>query len=307
MGGSFYQEDVYQQRVRANQAAGRDTFDYGKTARKVHSLLDPKRVASARSPFAGKVMRECAVSDEHPQPTPIVIGLDVTASNSAACYATHAKLPKLFTTLQRCVTDPQIMMAAIGDANCDRFPLQVGDFESDNRVDEQIEAIILEMGGGGQHHETYELLLYFLVQHTMLQSFYTQRRKGYVFLIGDEMPYDMVRCEQVRRIIGDDIERDISTKEIVDTLSEQYNVFFLFQRQGGHTESQVMPTWRKLLGENALILDDPNNVCEVIAGIVSMREGNIKDWDTVSANLRRAGFDSRAIASASTTLQRASM
>lgn len=303
MGGNFYQEDVYDRNERARRAAGRDAFHYGQTASKIHSLLDPKRVASARSPFAGKMMRECATSDEHPYPTPIVIGLDVTASNQTACYATHANLPKLFGTLQACVSDPQVMMAAIGDANCDHFPLQVGDFESDNRVDAQIEAMILEMGGGGQHHETYELLLYFLVQHTMLQAFYTQRRKGFVFLIGDEMPYDMVDRYQVRRFIGDTILEDIPTAQVVKTLSEQYHVYFLFQKQSpSHTERQVMPTWRDLLGENALILDDPNNVCSVIAGIVSMKEGS-KDWDSVSADLRRAGFTQQAINSASSVLQ----
>lgn len=296
MGYGGWQDDVYQRTTRADRAAGRDTFDYGKTAKKVHTLLDPKRVASDRSPFAGKVMRECAISDEHPNPTPIVFGLDVTASNKTACYAAYNELPNLFGVLQKCVPDPQIMMAAIGDAYCDRFPLQVGDFESDNRVDDQIKAMILEMGGGGQMRETYELLAYFLVQHTVLQTFNVQQRKGYAFFIGDELPYETVNARHILNVIGDGTETDLSTEDVFATLQQQYNTYFLFQAQGGYPEQRILPTWRNMLGENALVLDDPKNVCAVVAGIVAMGENN-NDWDLVSANLRDSGFDPLAIES----------
>ena len=42
---------------------------------RVNELLDPSVKAGPTSPFAGKVMREVTISDEHPNPTPIAIVL----------------------------------------------------------------------------------------------------------------------------------------------------------------------------------------------------------------------------------------
>ena len=58
------------------------------------------------------------------------------------------------------------MFGAIGDATCDRAPLQVGQFESDNRMDDDLGRILLEGGGGGQKTESYELAMYFMARHT---------------------------------------------------------------------------------------------------------------------------------------------
>lgn len=309
MGGGSWSSFDYDNKVRATAAAGKDTFDYshriqtGQAAAKTHDLLDPKTVAGDQSPFAGKVMREVAISDEHPNPTPIAVVLDVTASNSYAARAVHSKLPLLFGLLQRkgYVEDPQVNIIAIGDANCDRVPLQVGQFESDIRIADQVAAVYLENGGGGQHHETYELAAYYLARHTHLESFHRQGRRGYVIFIGDEMPYDIVRRSQVESLIGDVLEADIPTKEVFEELQTQYEPFFLFQAQGSHIEDQILPTWKELLGENAQVLDDPNLVCEFIAGLLAMREGGL-DLDDVAADLADSGFDANAIQSASKTL-----
>ena len=59
------------------------------------------------------------------------------------------------------------MFGAIGDATCDRVPLQVGQFESDNRMDDDLGRIVLEGGGGGQQTESYELAMYFMARHTV--------------------------------------------------------------------------------------------------------------------------------------------
>ena len=71
----------------------------------------------------------------------------------------QTKLPQLLGLLLRkgYASDPQIMFGAIGDATCDRVPLQVGQFESDNRMDDDLGRIVLEGGGGGQMTESYEL------------------------------------------------------------------------------------------------------------------------------------------------------
>ena len=70
------------------------------------------------------------------------------------------------------------MFAAVGDATCDRVPLQVGQFESDNRMDQNLEHMILEGGGGGQKTESYELMLYVAARHTAIDCWDKRRPQG---------------------------------------------------------------------------------------------------------------------------------
>ena len=110
-------------------------------------------------------------------------------------------------------SDPQIMFGAIGDATCDRVPLQVGQFESDNRMDDDLGRIVLEGGGGGQMTESYELAMYFMARHTATRLLrqarparlpvHHRRRAGVpagqaarrsAGVIGDELREDDRRC-----------------------------------------------------------------------------------------------------------------
>ena len=310
MGGGSYSTDTRATRMAAKLAAGHTTFHYsdqirsGRVAAKVHDLLDPKWTAGDKSPNAGKIIREVCISDEHPEPTAIAIVLDVTGSNYNAAVAAHAKLPELhgFILRKGYVSDPMISFSATGDANCDRVPLQIGQYESDNRMEETLENIVLEGGGGGQVRETYELAAYYYARHTYLEPWEKQGRKGYVFFIGDEMPYDVVRKGHVQQYIGGGLEANVSTKEIFDELQEKNHVFFLFQAQGAYDESRILPAWRELLGERALVLDDPNAVVETIALTLGLMEGTVtledglEDLSQVSTDLSAVKAAGKALA-----------
>lgn len=311
MGSGTWDSTTYTRNVASAAAAGRSTFDYsdsirsGRIATKVNELLDPHTKAGDASVFNGTVMRECCVSDEHPNPTAIAIVLDVTGSNYAAAQVVHAKLPLLFGLLQRkgLIEDPQILIAATGDAYCDRVPLQVGQFESDNRIDDMVTAMYLEGGGGGGNHETYELAAYFLANHTHLESVEKQSRKGYAFFIGDERCYDPLKRGFISEYIGTSVQEDVPAADVFSKLAEQYEPFYLFQKQGSYASiiDDQLAFWRQYVGEGALVLEDPNTVCETIAGLLAMREGGL-DLDEVAEELEEAGFDKAAILSASKTL-----
>lgn len=313
MGSGSWDSVTHTTRAATKAASGKSTFDYTDDVRAgrasgVSPKVDPKTTAGPTSKFAGRVMREVCVSDEHPNPTPIAVVLDVTGSNIRAATVAHSKLPGLHGLLQLkgYAEDPQILFGAIGDATCDRVPLQMGQFESDNRMDEQLEAIYLESGGGGGMHETYELAAYFLARHTYLEPFEKTGRKGYAFFIGDELPYDMVRrnyasSHSLESLTGDTLEADIPTEQIFAELQERYEVFFLFQAQGSYSEAQILPKWRELLGERALVLDDPAAVCEFIAGLLGMMEADM-DVDEVEADLTELGSDMKSIKAATKAL-----
>ncbi len=307
MGGGVWDVNAWAAAQQARQATGAPTFAHsddiysGRRAPQVHELLDPTTKAGPTSQFAGQVMREVVPTAEHPDPVGIAVVLDVTGSNYEAAVAVHGKLPMLFGLLQRrgYVRDPQINCLAVGDAFSDNVPLQVGQFESDQRIDTQLEAMYLEGNGGGQMRETYELAAGYLAWHTSLP------RRGYAFFIGDEMPYDAIRNNYGRHTLasltGDTIEAPIPTEQAFAALQERYNTFFLFQRQGYYAAEQILPAWKALLGERALVLEDPTAVCEFIAGILAMFEGGL-DANQAVYDLQLIGADPSAVQAAGQAL-----
>lgn len=274
MGSGRWSTNVYDERTRQKMASGQSTFHYSDTMHrtnqsqwKVHEALDP----------FGKV-RESRDSDEHPNSTAIGVMFDVTGSMGSVPRILQQKLPDLLGLLIRkgYVSDPQILFGAIGDAYCDRIPLQVGQFESDNRMDENLENIFLEGGGGGQRMESYELAMYFFARHTDIDCWNKRRKKGYLFIIGDEMSYPVVSRRFVAQHISPGAQSDLSTTNIVRELRERYHVFYILPKAAHYGgDAQILDHWQKLLGEHVLELDDPAAVCETIALTVGMMEGTI--------------------------------
>lgn len=211
------------------------------------------------------------------------------------------------------VEDPEILFGVVGDAYSDKFPLQVGQFESDNKMDDTIGSIILEGCGGGGNHESYELAAYYMARHTELDC-NKEGRKGYMFIIGDERIYSRVRRQQVESLIGDKLEEDITTEQIFRELENKFHVFFLFASQGCYESDQVLfydndhygksgdvIYWRDLIGQNALTLDDADAVCETIALTIGLMEGTV-DLKQGIDDLKEIGADIKAIKATSKAL-----
>ncbi len=269
MGSGRWSTHVYDAAARMRRRTGKSAFAYSDSgARVVHDALNPSGVG----------VRESRDSDEHPQSLAIAVLFDVTGSMGSVPRVLQTKLPGLLGLLLRkgYVEHPQIMFGAIGDATCDRVPLQVGQFESDNRMDEDLGRIILEGGGGGQMTESYELAMYFMARHTSIDCYEKRGRRGYLFLIGDEMPYPRVSRKQVRRLIGDDLGEDIPTEAIVAELSRRYHVYYILPSGSSYVgNTDVLTRWRELLGQNVIELDDLDAVCETIGLTIGLEEGVI--------------------------------
>src|SRR4029078_3632656 len=219
----------------------------------------------------------------------------------------QTKLPGLLGLVLRkdYVTDPHIMFGAVGDATCDRAPLQVGQFESDNRMDDDLGRIVLEGGGGGQLTESYELAMYFMARHTAIDCFDKRGHKGYLFTIGDEKPYQVVRGQQVADHIGDTLKHDLPVKQIIAEVQQRYEYFHLIPTNTSHGQNpEVQARWKELLGERVLLLDDEASVCETIALAIGLCEGAIDDLGSGADDLINAGYDPAAAATAATALSR---
>lgn len=220
MGGGTYSEDV----ARMARSSNSNVFSYqgyGTDAesathrREVHPKLDIR-----------SRVRECM------NETPIVVALDVTRSRGDDTKIVYEKLPMLMGQIRMrgYVSSPAISFAAVGDANSDQAPLQVGQFEADNRLDEVLANFWIEEGGGGTGQESYELAAYYYARHTRIAA-NEKGRKGYFFFVGDEGFYPTVERKHVKNVCGFDIPADVESARVFRELSEKFHVFLIYPRK----------------------------------------------------------------------------
>lgn len=257
----------------------------------------------------GMKFRESRDSKEHPNSVPVVVVLDETGSMCSVPRTVQQKLPNLMKLLvdKGYLEDPQILISAVGDASghgeggygylLEQAPLQVGQFESDLRIDDDITALYLEGKGGGTGEESYDLMAYVVARKTSTDAWEKRKKKGYVFFIADEMTYPYVKRSQIEALIGDKLEGDIPTKKLFEEMKERYNVFFILpvNTSGGRSD-RVRRHWADLVGKDHVIaLEDENGICELIGAQIGLVEGTV-DVDTVADDLRDAGTDASTTA-----------
>lgn len=304
MGYSRWSDNVYQDRQQQRRRTNQSAFTYDRQVREsgrveVHPQMNPFRK-----------VRESRDSDVHPAATAIAVIFDVTGSMGNVPRVLQTKLGGLMHLLleKRYVADPQLLFGAVGDANCDRVPLQIGQFESGLEMDDELGKIFLEGGGGGQVYESYELALYFMATHTAIDCFDRRQRKGYLFTIGDEKPYSRLRREHVRQHIGDVLKQDAPVEMVVAAVNQHYHHFHIVPTHTAHGGNpEVQARWRSLLGERVLLLDDEAAVCETIALTIGLHEGVLDDLDRGVDDLRMAGYDTAATQAAVTAMTRSTL
>lgn len=275
MGAGAWSDDTYRAAATFRAARGEDDFGYDSVLRnrpvsewKADPALEPKGVRA----------RECRDSAEHPASTPIAVLFDVTGSMREVPQVMQKQLAQLHGLLQRrgYADDPQILFGGIGDADSDYVPLQVGQFESDNRMDEQLRTIFLEGAGGGQKSESYELAAYFMARHAATDAYDKRGRKGYLFIIGDEMNKPRLKAAHIRAVIGDAVHEDLDVASIYRELAQRWEVFFILPNKTSYFDDPaVNDHWRDLLGERLLKLEDPAAVCDLIGVTIGLIEDSI--------------------------------
>jgi len=301
MGTTRWSDEHYHDRARLRARTGRDAFEHdhairsGSADRAVHQKMNPKGVR----------VRESRDSDAHPQSQAVGVLFDVTGSMQGVPRILQANLPKLMGLLIRkgYLDHPQILIGAIGDATCDTAPLQVGQFESGIEIEEDLGRLFLEGGGGGHITESYELGMYFMARHTAIDCYAKRGRRGYLFIIGDETPYPRVKRKEVAATIGDELQTDLPTEELIAELERAYDVYYVLPRMTNHWNNpEVHRRWVELLGQNVLRLEDPAGICELIASTIGIAEGKV-GLENLGDDLQEAGASSAVARAVSHALE----
>jgi len=266
MGSGRFDADEY--RSFTSTTTGKTT-DQIYTARAINSSLDPN----------GVKIRESRDSADNPNSTPVIVALDVTGSmGMIADVIAREGLGTLFTGIldRKPVSDPHIMFMGVGDANCDRAPLQVSQFEADKRIIEQLTNLFLEHGGGGNNFESYNLPWYFAAFHTVHDSMEKRGKRGYLFTVGDEEAPKALTKDQIKKFIGDDLECELSPQDTLQLAQRLYDVYHVVIEEGSHARTnlnRVLSSWESLLGQRVIRLADHKKLAETIVTAIEVAEG----------------------------------
>lgn len=251
-------------------------------------------------------IRESCDSVLNPLSTPIIVAVDDTGSMGVlAEVLIRQGLGTLIEEIynRKPVTDPHVMCMAVGDAWCDRAPLQVTQFETDIRLADQLSKFFIERGGGGNSFESYNLPWYFAATRTKCDAILKRKKKGYLFTVGDEPPPPVLLAKHAKKFLDDSLQRDIPTRDLYNMTAKTWEIFHIMIEEGSHYRSHPVDTknaWQKILGQRAIPLSDHNNLAELIVSTIQVNEGA----DLASVASSWSGNTSLVVAKSLRTLTR---
>jgi hypothetical protein len=220
-------------------------------------------------------VRECRDSAVNPNSLAIQLWLDETGSmGDIPAHLIKNKLGSLIETLlAHKIADPAVLFGGIGDHYSDRYPLQVGQFESGTmQLNQWLTGLYLEGNGGGSGEESYLLAWLVAARHTSIDCFEKRGKKGYLFTVGDERCHESVSKEKVEQLLGYKPETDFTAEQLLREAQQRYHVFHIHCADSSsvrYVESQ----WKALLGERFIVLNDSDNLAETIATTIAVMEG----------------------------------
>ncbi len=220
-------------------------------------------------PPVGKTLRS-------ESPTPLVFAVDVTGSMGEWPGIIFNKLPTLYHESKLWLPEIEISFAAIGDAYCDRRPVQICDFDKDRNLETHINAIFPEGGGGGQHRESYELFAYYYVNHCEMPK----AQKALFVYCGDEGFYETIRKTHLQQFFGDDRADDLDAYPVFAELGKKFDVYNLrVEYSDKDKEVEIRKQWQKAIGpERVLRLEDPRRIVDCVIGLTAVMADDVQQF-----------------------------
>ena len=278
MGYSNWSDDAYR-RV-SSERSGASSAEIFRGEMSTDPLMDPRGIKA----------REARDSEHHPNSIPIIVAFDVTGSmGDIPTRFAQDLLGKLMAQLveNAWVTDPQILIAAIGDAVSDRAPLQIGQFESGLEMDMWLTRLWIE-GRGGDIPESYTLAHWFAAHHTATDAWQKRKQKGYLFTIGDA-PHKPLQPSHIQRVFGASTDLPTDSPAVIAAAAERYELFHIQITRGNPPDAATLADWAPLLGERLLILDHTEAISDLIGILMGVNEGHVQANDGI-ALLQKAGM-----------------
>jgi DNA-directed RNA polymerase subunit RPC12/RpoP len=220
-------------------------------------LTSPKKIISSASP------------------NPLVIAVDVTGSMQRWPSEIFDRLPLLYQTLSQYRPDLEISFAAIGDAKCDRWPLQCTTFTKGFELEQELKALYGE-GGGGDIPESYGLFAWWVNTHVRTPN----ADRPFLIIFGDAPMHAKVPEGEVRHYLGDEIGQPVDAIAAFRQVSRTFNTWFL-RRPGGTKGDEIDKQWASAIGGQQVVhMDDEQRAVDYAMGLVARSWGYFDDFKT---------------------------
>ncbi|MGF1506208.1 MAG: zinc ribbon domain-containing protein [Chloroflexi bacterium] len=245
----------------AKRAAAHGPRTYDRKAGPEEKVVDPKKRIRSEST------------------NPLIIAIDVTGSMANWPFEIFDRLPLLFNTLVQYREDLEICFAAIGDAVVSRWPLQVTTFASGFDLEQLLEALYGE-GGGGDAPESYGLFAHWVNTHVEVPN---AGDKPFLIVFGDAPMHPTVPADQIARYLGDDGGHDVDTYAAWQQVTENWNTWFM-RRPTGRPGDIVDKQWGEAIGEQKIFhIQDEQRAVDYTMGLIARRWGY---FDNFQQNMR---------------------
>ena len=212
------------------------------------------------------------VSIETESEAPLVIACDVTGSMGEWPATIFSKLPYLDIEGREYLGETmEISFAAIGDCFSDSYPLQVQKFVGGKLLEDSLQKLVIEGGGGGTSQESYDLAALYYARNVKMPN---AINKPIFIFIGDEGLYDSAKkvyAENNCHVVLE--EENYNLQAIMGELQEKFSVYIIRKNYSGR-DAEIHKQWTDILGtERVIKLQDAGRVVDVIFGILAKETG----------------------------------
>lgn len=229
------------------------------TSSNVDTLYTQREINQVLNPLNAN--RECVDTEEHPNTIPVILALDVTGSMGHTLETISKQLNTIMENLYSSVKDIEFCVMAIGDLECDNAPIQMGQFESDIRIAEQLDKVYFERGGGGNAYESYSAAWYMGARHTKLDC-WSRGKKGIIITMGDEPLNPYLPAKYLSRVTGDSLQGDVKTEDIYKEACEKFDIFHIGVNDNcssfRYYAGSIRDSFKRVVGDHYLECDCQN-------------------------------------------------
>lgn len=205
---------------------------------------------------------------------PLIIAIDVTGSMANWPFEIFDRLPLLYNTLSQYREDLEVCFAAIGDAGCDKWPLQVTTFASGYDLEQLLGSLYGE-GGGGDAPESYGLFAHWVNTHVSIPN---ADDKPFLIVFGDAPMHPTVPKGQIAHYLGEDGAKDVDAIEAWQQVCEKWNTWFL-RRPTGKPGDAVDKQWGQAITEQKILhIEDEQRAVDYAMGLIARSWGHFGDF-----------------------------
>lgn len=205
---------------------------------------------------------------------PLIIAIDVTGSMASWPFEIFDRLPLLYNTLSQYREDLEVCFVAIGDAGCDKWPLQVTTFASGYDLEQLLGSLYGE-GGGGDAPESYGLFAHWVNTHVSIPN---AGDKPFLIVFGDAPMHPTVPKGQIAHYLGEDGAKDVDAIAAWQQVCEKWNTWFL-RRPTGKPGDAVDKQWGQAITEQKIFhIEDEQRAVDYAMGLIARSWGHFGDF-----------------------------